>query len=412
MPRRSRTRPNGDRSLDVLIVSQPADYGVAIYVRELAGSAVEAGHDVTVISPPGSRGPLASWVKSVGARHHTLDMARRPALRDPLDVLTLRRLARGHDVLHLHSSKAAALGRVAAATLPRRARPAVVMTPHYWSWLVGGRPEGLYRWIERLLARRCDVIVAVSEREEAEGRSVLGPDARLLLIPNGVDRAHFSPEGPSAGRDVDHALIVCVGRLSEQKGQDVAIRALALLSDRTARLRLVGGESTAGHRRQLGELATSLGVAGRIEWRAPVDDTAPEYRAADLVIAPSRWEGMSLASLEALSCGSAMVATDVSGSEALGSAAVIVPREDPGALAGAIDVLLRDPGKRKALGLAARAQSRPYDVSVTMRRNLDLWADLVHGGAWKEGPQDGPGAIGSTAPATPSASTGTWATDA
>ena len=286
------------------------------------------------------------------------------------------------------------------------------MTPHYWSWLVGGRPEGLYRWIERLLARRCDVIVAVSEREEAEGRSVLGPDARLLLIPNGVDRAHFSPEGPSAGRDVDHALIVCVGRLSEQKGQDVAIRALALLSDRTARLRLVGGESTAGHRRQLGELATSLGVAGRIEWRAPVDDTAPEYRAADLVIAPSRWEGMSLASLEALSCGSAMVATDVSGSEALGSAAVIVPREDPGALAGAIDVLLRDPGKRKALGLAARAQSRPYDVSVTMRRNLDLWADLVHGGAWKEGPQDGPGAIGSTAPATPSASTGTWATDA
>ena len=412
MPRRSRTRPNGDRSLDVLIVSQPADYGVAIYVRELAGSAVEAGHDVTVISPPGSRGPLASWVKSVGARHHALDMARRPALRDPLDVLTLRRLARGHDVLHLHSSKAAALGRAAAATLPRRARPAVVMTPHYWSWLVGGRLEGLYRWIERLLARRCDVIVAVSEREEAEGRSVLGPDARLLLIPNGVDRAHFSPEGPSAGRDVDHALIVCVGRLSEQKGQDVAIRALALLSDRTARLRLVGGESTAGHRRQLGELATSLGVAGRIEWRAPVDDTAPEYRAADVVIAPSRWEGMSLASLEALSCGSAMVATDVSGSEALGSAAVIVPREDPGALAGAIDVLLRDPGKRKALGLAARAQSRPYDVSVTMRRNLDLWADLVHGGAWKEGPQDGSGAIGSTAPATPSASTGTWATDA
>ena len=169
MPRRSRTRPNGDRSLDVLIVSQPADYGVAIYVRELARSAVEAGHDVTVISPPESRGPLASWVTSVGARHHTLDMARRPALRDPFDVLTLRRLARGRDVLHVHSSKAAALGRVAAATLPRRARPAVVMTPHYWSWLVGGRPEALYRWIERLLARRCDVIVAVSEREEVEG---------------------------------------------------------------------------------------------------------------------------------------------------------------------------------------------------------------------------------------------------
>src|SRR5881227_617156 len=103
MPRRSRTtRPNGDRSLDVLIVSQPADYGVAIYVRELAGSAVEAGHDVTVISPPASRGPLASWVESVGARHHTLDMARRPARRGPWRVLTLLRLAGGDGVLRLH----------------------------------------------------------------------------------------------------------------------------------------------------------------------------------------------------------------------------------------------------------------------------------------------------------------------
>src|SRR5206468_11258369 len=107
MPRRSRTRPNGDRSLDVLIVSQPADYGVAIYVRELARSAVAAGHDVTVISPPESRGPLASWVTSVGARHHTLDMARRPDLTDPFDVLTLLPPALGRAVLPARSSRAA-----------------------------------------------------------------------------------------------------------------------------------------------------------------------------------------------------------------------------------------------------------------------------------------------------------------
>jgi glycosyltransferase involved in cell wall biosynthesis len=406
MPRRSSEGSNGDRSLDVLIVSQPAEYGVAIYVRQLAKSAVEAGHDVTVISPSASRGPLATWVTSVGARHHALDMARRPALRDPFDLLTIRRLARGRDVIHVHSSKASALGRVAAATLPRRVRPAVVMTPHYWSWLVGGRLEGLYRSIERLLARRCDAIVAVSEGEEVEGRSVLGPDARLTLIPNGVDREHFSPEGVSAERDADHPLIVCVGRLSEQKGQDIAIRALALLSDRTSRLRLVGAESTPGHRRELEELATSLGVADRIEWRGHVDDTAPEYRAADVVIAPSRWEGMSLASLEALSCGSAMVVTDVSGSEALGAAAVIVPREDPGAIARAIDGLLHDPAKREQLQLAARTQSRPYDVSVTMRRNLELWTGLVLRGTGKERPPARPRTVESAAPGAPPASQG------
>jgi len=405
MPRRSSERSNGDRSLDVLIVSQPAEYGVAIYVRQLAESAVEAGHDVTVISPSASRGPLATWVESVGARHHALDMARRPAFRDPFDVLTIRRLARGRDVIHVHSSKASALGRVAAATLPRRVRPAVVMTPHYWSWLVGGRLEGLYRSIERLLAPRCDAIVAVSEREEVEGRSVLGPKARLMLIPNGVDRAHFSPEGVAAEGDADHPLIVCVGRLSEQKGQDIAIRALALLGDRRSRLRLVGAESTSGHRKELEELATSLGVAHRIEWRGHVDDTAPEYRAADVVIAPSRWEGMSLASLEALSCGSAMVVSDVSGSEALGTAAVIVPREDPGAMARAIDGLIRDPAMRQERQLAARTQSRPYDVSVTMHRNLELWTDLVLGRTGRERPPAGPRTVESAAPGSPPAST-------
>ena len=280
------------------------------------------------------------------------------------------------------------------------------MTPHYWSWLVGGRLEGFYRSIERLLARRCDAIVAVSEGEEVEGRSVLGQEARLMLIPNGVDREHFSPEGVSAERDADHPLIVCVGRLSEQKGQDIAIRALALLSDRTSRLRLVGAESTPGHRKELEELATSLGVADRIEWRGHVDDTAPEYRAAHVVIAPSRWEGMSLASLEALSCGSAMVVTDVSGSEALGAAAVIVPREDPGAIARAIDGLMRDPAKREKLQLAARTQSRPYDVSVTMRRNLELWTGLVLRGTGTGRPPARPRAVDSAAPGPPPASQG------
>jgi glycosyltransferase involved in cell wall biosynthesis len=304
-------------------------------------------------------------------------MARSPSIRDPLDVITLRGLARGRDVVHLHSSKASALGRVAAHSIGRRDRPVVVMTPHYWSWLVGGRWSGLYRWIERALAGRCDAIVAVSEREAAEGRIVLGADAPVLLLPNGVDRARFSPDGPRAERVDGSQLIVCVGRLSEQKGQDVAVRALALVADRTARLRFVGGESSHGERIRLERIATSLGVMDRIEWRGPVDDTAPEYRAADIVIAPSRWEGMSLALLEAMSSGAAIVATDVSGAEAAGDAAVIVPPEDPTALAAGIDSLLRDPARRRELGRAARARSASFDLASTMGGNLQLWSDLV-----------------------------------
>ncbi len=363
-------------SLDVLLVSQPVSYGVAVFVKQLAEAAVAAGHRVTVACPGPERGPLAGWVRRAGAEHRTLDMARQPGPRDLVDLWALRRLAKGRDVIHLHSSKAAALGRIAAMTLGRR-RPAVIVTPHYWSWLVGGRLAPLYRWVERALARRCDAIVAVSEAEAAEGRAVLPTPERITLIHNGVDRERFSPEGPAAERDPSAPLVVCVGRLSEQKGQDLTIRALALLADPTVRLRLVGSESAHGERERLGALADSLGVADRIEWRGEVDHAAPDLRAADVVVAPSRWEGMSLVFLEAMACGAAMVVADVAGSEAVDGAGIVVPRDDPAGLAAAIERLLADPALRRRLGDAARDRTSAYDLASTMRRNIDLWLELA-----------------------------------
>lgn len=363
--------------LRVLIVSQPASYGVAVYVRHLTEAAVASGHSVTVACPGASRGPLAGWIEAAGARHQVLNMAREPALRDAFDLWAIRRIARDHDVVHLHSSKAAALGRVAVTSLGR-SRPAIVVTPHYWSWMVGGKLAGLYRWIERILARSCDVIVAVSERDAAVGRAVLGAAAdRITVIHNGVDRAAFTPEGARADRPDASPLITCVGRLSEQKGQDVAIRSLARLRDTAAQLRLVGDESAIGTRARLEAIATSLGVADRIQWRGPVADTAAEFRAADLVIAPSRWEGMSLVFLEAMACGAPMIVTDVAGSEVVQGVGVVVPPNDPDRLAEAIDGLLEDEARRRRLGVSARERSASYDLASTLRRNLDLWSRLA-----------------------------------
>jgi glycosyltransferase involved in cell wall biosynthesis len=157
----------------------------------------------------------------------------------------------------------------------------------------------------------------------------------------------------------------------------VAIRALALLEDRTARLRLVGAESAAGERARLETLAASLGVADRIEWRGAVEDTAPEYRAADVVVAPSRWDGLSLALLEAMASGATIVASEVNGSESLGDAGVIVSPGDPEALADAIDRLLEDAPRRHRLGDAARTRTASFDLATTMQRNLDLWSGLT-----------------------------------
>ncbi len=369
--------PGGDRpdggKLDVLIVSQPASAGVAVCVRQLAQAAMAEGHEVTVACPDLDHGPLAGWVRAMGAHHRRLNMTRRPAVRDLADLWAIRKLCRGKDVVHLHSSKAGALGRVAAFSLGR-SRPAVVFTPHYWSWFVGGPQARVYRLVEKALGWLNDAIVAVSEQEAREGRRVLGrAGEKVTVIGNGIDLEEFSPHGPIAARDTERPLVVQVGRICRQKGQDIAIRALTHLEDQDALLRVVGGESEPGERLRMENLADSLGVGHRIEWRGEVTDVAAELRAADVVISPSRWEGMSLVFLEAMACGAPTVVTDVAGSDVVDGAGVVVPREDPEALAAEVDRLLADVDHRERLGSLALERSAGHDVDETLHRNLELW---------------------------------------
>jgi len=223
--------------LRILHVSQPTDGGCAIAVRFLAEAGTRAGHTVTVACPRQS--DLPGWITDVGAHWHPLPMVRQPTPGDISAVLRLRRLFQRADVVHLHSSKAGALGRLALRSLGKRA-PASCFTPHGWSWLVGGRMAPAYRTFERVAAAWTDVIVAVSDEEADAGRVVLRPGfAQMTVIPNGVDTERFCVEGPRASRSAQ-PLIVCAGRLTVQKGQDLGVRALAHLQTAGAWLRLVG----------------------------------------------------------------------------------------------------------------------------------------------------------------------------
>jgi glycosyltransferase involved in cell wall biosynthesis len=355
----------------ILIVSQVTVDGVAVCVRNLVQAAIGAGYQVTVACP--EAGHLSAWVRQRGAAWEQLEMRRSPHPSDILAMMRLRRLARTHDLVHLHSSKAGVAGRLAVASLGPR-RPPVVFTPHGWSWLVGGRLAPLYRWTERIVLPLATTVIAVSEEERAHGQAVLGRRAaRILVNPNGVDSRRFSPEGPAADRP-QAPLLVCVGRLCHARAPDVAVSALALMRTPSARLRLVGdGEDRAA----VEELVTALGLDGRVEFSGFRPEPAPDLRAADVVVIPSRYDGMALVLLEAMACGAAIVATRVPGTSALGEAGQLVPVEDPRSLAEAVDALLADPQRRQRLGAAARAQvAENYSLERSLRGILNLWQGL------------------------------------
>ncbi|CAM5492204.1 Glycosyltransferase family 4 protein OS=Streptomyces tendae OX=1932 GN=GUR47_08940 PE=4 SV=1 [Streptomyces tendae] len=362
----------------VLHLTQPVDGGVARVVTDLTRAQLASGLRVAVACPGGD---LADRLRALGA-----DVRHWPATRSPGPSLVpeVRRLVRvvedvRPDLVHAHSAKAGLAGRLAV-----RGRVPTVFQPHAWSFeAVGGAAARLALGWERWSARWTARTVCVSEAERLRGvrAGLRGPWA---VIPNGVDVTRVSADAPGdvAGVRQRHGvgsrtpLVVCVGRLCRQKGQDVLLSAWEPVLARVpgARLVLVGDGPD---RARLAARAPAS-----VLFTGAVADAAAWYRAADLVVLPSRWEGMALAPLEAMACGRPVVVTDVDGArEGLSPALVphcLVPPEDPAALADATAALLLDAPLRASLGRRARAHVRSaHDVRHTAAAVAGLYGDLL-----------------------------------
>jgi glycosyltransferase involved in cell wall biosynthesis len=367
--------------LTVLHVSQPVEGGVARVVTDLVRAQVRRGARVVVACPPG--GALGPAAADRGAEVVPWAARRSPGPGLAREVRAAARMIRGvrPDLLHLHSAKAGLAGRLAA-----RGRVPTVFQPHAWSYeaVSGPAAKAVVRW-ERGAARWADRLLCVSEDERDSGTRH-GVRARWAVVPNGVDTEHFRP--PLRRASVRAALpalsdlgdgtplVVCVGRLCRQKGQDLLLRAWPAVAARLpeARLALVGDGPD--HRRLL------LGAPPGVLLTGPAADPLPWYQAADVVVQPSRWEGMALAPLEAMACGRPVVLTDVSGARQsvppADTAGCVVPPDDPAALAAALLRLLTDPALRSAAGLRALSHTRAHhDVRDTTAAISALYAPLL-----------------------------------
>ncbi|MEU9329881.1 glycosyltransferase [Streptomyces canus] len=374
-------QPVRDPRPRVLHLTQPVDGGVARVVTDLARAQLAAGLHVTVACPDG---PLAPAVRGLGAdvRHWHATRSPGPAL-----VREVRRLGQvledvRPDLVHAHSAKAGLVGRLAV-----RGRIPTVFQPHAWSFeAVGGITAALaLRW-ERWGARWASQVVCVSAAERATGvRAGIG--GRWTVVPNGIRPERFHPAPVDTVRSdvlpgVDPAapLVVCVGRLCRQKGQDVLLDAWDSVSLRVPEARLVLVGDGPDQERLRSRAPRSVLFAGA------VTDTAPWYQAADLVVLPSLWEGMALAPLEAMSCGRPVVLTDVDGArESLPPALVprcLVPPGDPTRLAEAVTALLFDPLLREALGHQGRRHVlSTHDVRLTAEAVAAVYRDVLGGPA-------------------------------
>ena len=244
---------------------------------------------------------------------------------------------------------------------------------------------------------RSDGVVASTLHEVEDLVAHYGADpARLHISPPGVDHIVFNPGERSAARRWlglgDEPLILFAGRIQAHKGIDVAVRALAKLPERVAigegppHFLIVGGPS--GRRgeeelRYLRNLVVEHGLEERAHFISaqPHTNLANFYRAADVLVMPSRSESFGLVAAEAQACGLPVVASDVGGLRYVvedGVSGIVVDQLEPAAFAKGMLAVLDDPAEAARLGAGAVANAEKFSWRTTALRLLDLYEGTRH----------------------------------
>ncbi len=325
----------------------------------MARAAQKAGFEVHVATNVERHGAA---IEAEGFRLHPLLWS-----RGSLDVRAVFRVVRSvrnlyrniePDIAHHVALQASVVGSLAALRLPVTCLNAITGLGTTFS---GDSAKlravrKMLRYIFRSLLNRSRSAVLVQNPDDRAVIERLGVDrTRIALIPgSGVDIRALTPRPEPAGT----ITIAFVGRLLEDKGIRVLVDAHEILSRRREIRLLIAGLTDPAN-------PTSLPAAEIENWRKRrdvvllgfVEDIAGLWSQANIAVLPSRREGLPLSLLEAAACGRPLVATDVPGCREIarpGVNALLVPPDDPQALAEAIDRLASDPVLRRNFGAAGR----------------------------------------------------------
>ena len=306
--------------------------------------------------------------------------------RGPLDwrvVKQLVRLCRAERVTiwHGHDYKSNTLGLVVRRFWPMK----LVTTVHGWSPLTPR--TRLYYRIDKLCLRHYDQVVCVSDDLYRECLRVGVPEACCHLIHNAIDTEEYRRRKPireaKTGFDLPPRglLIGAAGRLSEEKGFDLLIRAVAQLAGQGHDLSLwIAGE---GHARpQLTRLIDELACGNCVRLLGHVNDLKPIYEAMDLYVLSSLREGLPNVILEAMAMEVPVVATRVAGVPSVirgGENGLLVDAGSVPSLAAAIESLVSDPARREKLAAAGRTTiEQSYSFLLRMQKMARVY-DAVLG---------------------------------
>lgn len=373
------------KKLNILQIITLGDlfYGAQKHVLELSQGLTAQGHNVLIVV--GSTGDFTRVMDKENVPYlHVPEMVHPISpVRDTRAVYALTKLIRKFqpDLIATHSAKAGIVGRVAAWLC----RVPSTFTAHGWTFADGipAKQQKIALTAERICGRLTNRIIAVAEIEREFGLShkVAKPD-KVVTIHYGVnDISQNQPRRTlSEEQSIDQPVLTMVAGFREQKDHPTLIRALAGLSDLPWSLVLLGDGPL---KADINKLVEQEGLASRVSFEGAVDDVPAYLRRATILVLATNWEGLPISTIEGLSIGLPVIATDVAGTREQvvdDYNGITVPRGDAPALATAIRKLLQDPDLRYSYGCNSR---KLYEKNFTLDRMVErtsaLYQDVVSG---------------------------------
>lgn len=368
--------------------------GPAYHVSLLSGQLDNTKYQTLLVT--GEIGPGEQSFNEL-ARRYGADLKVLPSLgpeikpwADLKSLFELIRVIRSFqpDIIHTHTAKAGVLGRIAALGGMRSRRPILIHTyhGHVLEGYFGRTISFAYRLAERILARRTDCLIGVSDATVNDlVRLRVAPRSKFRVVPLGLELDRFSSSSNGAtfrnelGITNETVLLTFVGRLVPIKRVDMLLHALAQAREHGDRLHLaVVGDGNL--RPQLEQLAQNLGLANAVTFTGYRSDIATVVAATDIAVLTSKNEGTPVALIEAAAAGKPAIATAVGGvaSVVTPETGILVNGDDIDGFSTAIQTLANNAEQRDRLGAAAQKHVLKCFSATRLVADMErLYMDLL-----------------------------------